>query len=87
MARIRIQVAGDPSFLTRKVIDGGPILNTFTNSNNARYDGGYFMDPPSYFPLINGGVIPTAGSDKFDPAFDYTAVHTYEIEVDIDEGA
>lgn len=89
MATIKIQVAGAPfdsgNFFTIPPVDGGPIVNLYPDSIVANIDGGYLSDPPSFFPLIDGGTIPLAGTATYDPNKVYGPTDVYEIEVIIED--
>lgn len=87
MAKLKISVAGAPfdegNLFLIPATDAGSFVNLYPNANLVNLDGGSFRDSPGI--LVDGGVIPRAGTATYDPTRTYGPDDKIEIEVDIEE--
>lgn len=87
MAKLKITVAGAPfdegNLFLIPATDAGPFVNLYPTSNSVNIDGGSFKE--SHIILVDGGVIPRAGTATYDPSRTYGPDDKIEIEVDIED--
>jgi hypothetical protein len=87
MAKIKVTVAGAPfdegNIFYIPATDGGPIISLYPTSNVVNIDGGFFRDAPTDSPLVDGGVIPAAGTASYDPTKEYGPDDIIELEFEI----
>lgn len=87
MAKIKVLVAGAPfdkdNIFNIPATDAGSIVNPYPTSTAVNIDGGFFKNTPSDFPLIDGGVIPPAGTATYDPTKEYGPDDIIELEFEI----
>lgn len=87
MAKLKIFVAGAPfdegNLFLVPATDAGPFVNPYPTANFVNLDGGSFSDPADI--LVDGGVIPLAGTATYDPTRTYGPDDKIEIEVDIED--
>lgn len=87
MAKLKITVAGAPfdegNLFLIPATDAGSFVNLYPTANVVNLDGGSFKE--SHNILVDGGVIPRAGTASYDPTRTYGPDDKIEIEVDIED--
>lgn len=87
MATLKISVAGAPfdegNLFLIPATDAGLFVNPYPSTPSVNIDGGSYKDSTEI--LVDGGVIPKAGTATYDPTRTYSPDDKIEIEVDIED--